>query len=462
MPIISIKERTMQQKHEPSQLSRRDLLKLMGVTGAALAVAACAPAAAPGAAPAAAGGEAAAPAASPLVLELWTFVNTHARWFQEMAATYKEAVNPNFELNVSEIAYTDMHDKLQIALQSGGVGAPDLADIEQGRFGGFLRGGGDPGLVDLSGWLAEGGFNDKLVAARQALYTSNGKIYGIEHALTPVVLYYRADLWEGAGVDLTQVETWDDFIAEAQKVATDDVKAIPFEDHGALLRQRGGDWFDADGNVTLDSDMSIDTMNKIMAWRDEYGIADTQTGGVSGGNDWWAAVKEGKWLSRVGADWYAGFFKDNAPELSGKWKAIAMPAWEAGGTRTSCWGGTGSCIVKTSKNVDEAWKFQQHSMLSTEGNVRRYEMTNLFPPFIPAMSDERLQQPDEYFSGQVLGALFAEVGPSVPPQFQSPYRAEMGSKLEPLWQEIWDGNLAPEDAFRQVAEDVRKSMEQES
>ncbi len=100
-------------------------------------------------------------------------------------------------------------------------------------------------------------------------------------------------------------------------------------------------------------------------------------------------------------------------------------------------------------------------MLSKEGNVLRYELTNLFPPFIPAMSDPRLQQPDEYFSGQVLGALFAEVGPSVPAQYQSPYRAEMGSKLEPLWQDMWDGKLAPADAFTQVAEGIRKTMAEE-
>ena len=60
-----------------------------------------------------------------------------------------------------------------------------------------------------------------------------------------------------------------------------------------MLRQRGGDWFDADGNVTLDSDQSIDTMNQILAWRDAHGIAGT---GRSAGNDWYAAVKEGKWL----------------------------------------------------------------------------------------------------------------------------------------------------------------------
>jgi len=59
-------------------------------------------------------------------LELWAFVNTHARWFREQAERYAEEVNPDFSLNVIEIAYGDLHDRLLISIQSGGVGAPDI------------------------------------------------------------------------------------------------------------------------------------------------------------------------------------------------------------------------------------------------------------------------------------------------------------------------------------------------
>ena len=241
------------------KLSRRSLLKAMGVTAGAMAVAACA---APSAAPA--GGEVVA--GEPLNLELWTFVNTHARWFESMAEDYKAEVNPDFNLEVTEIAYGDMHDKLQIALQSGGVGAPDLADIEQGRFGGFLR-GADPGLVDLNDMLIEGGYNEDLVENRQALYSYKGKVYGVEHALTPVVLYYRHDVWGDAGVDVEAVATWEDYISAAASVVGDDVNALAFPGHDVLLRQRGEDYFDAEGNVKLDSDLSIETMNWMMVSR---------------------------------------------------------------------------------------------------------------------------------------------------------------------------------------------------
>ncbi|MBX3012287.1 MAG: extracellular solute-binding protein [Caldilineaceae bacterium] len=446
----------MNENLHSSHLSRRDLLKAMGLTTTALvagsALAACAPAAAPG------GSGAPAAEAGGAKLQLWTFVNTHARWYQSMAEDYKKEVNPDFELTVTEIAYADMHDKLQIALQTGGVGAPDISDIEQGRFGGFLR-GADPGLVDLKDRLTEGGYLEQLVAAREALYSYQGHIYGIEHALTPVVLYYRADVWEGAGVDLEAIQTWEEYIEAAKGVVSADVKALAFPAHDLILRQRNGDYFDAEGNVTLDSALSVETMEWILALRDTHGIA---VQAPATGDEWWAAVKDGKFLSHVGADWYAGFFKDNAPDLTGLWKAIPLPAWETGGIRTSCHGGTGSCIVKTSPNAEEAWKFLEYSMLSIEGNVRRFEMTNLFPPFIPAMDNERLHAPDEYFSGQDLGALFAQVGPEVPAQYQSPYRAELNAQLNPRQQELLDGQVAPADVYSEVAEAIRTVIAEEA
>lgn len=455
---------------ESRRVSRRTFLRGVAATGGAVlgtaVLAACggAPSTAgtttgpAGAGAAAAGATAPAATAAPASvggssaqLELWTFVDTHARWFKAMAEEYKKQ-NPGFDLKVTQIAYNDMHDKLQVALQSGGAGAPDLADIEQGRFGGFLR-SENPGLVDLTDRLKP--YQGKLVTAREALYTYQGKTYGIEHALTPVVLYYRADVWEAAGADPTKFATWDDFIAGAKQVTKDDVKAINFPGHDVLLRQRGSDYFDKDGKVTLDSDLSIETMNWILDLRDKHKVAAQDPGGDA----YWAAIKAGKFLSAVGADWFAGFFKDNAPTLKGKWKAVPLPAFKAGGLRTSVAGGTGNCIVSTSKRIEDAWKFQQFTMLSVEGNVKRYELTNLFPPLIPAQQDPRLHKPDEYFSNQDLGKVFADLGPSVPPQYQSPFRTEMNTKLTPLWQDIYDGKRKPADVFKQVADEIRKAME---
>ncbi len=430
-------------------LSRRNFLKGTGLVLSGGVLAACAtalPAVDTGA------------AAAAVEMEIWTFVNTHARWFRSMGEDYVDEVNGNFELTVSEIAYADMHDKVQIALQTGGVGAPDIADIEQGRFGGFLR-GADPGFVDIKDRLSEGGYIDDLVLNREALYSYKGKIYGVEHALTPVVLYYRSDVFAEAGIDMDAVETWDDFILAGAEVSGDDVKAASLNYSTELLsRQRGMDFFDAEGNVTLDTETVVDTANWILALRDEHGIADQPPAGDA----WWAAINEGRYLSHTGADWYAGFFKDNAPELAGQWRARPLPVWEPGGLTTSCHGGTGACIVQTSPVVEEAWDFVQYTMLSVEGNVRRFEMTSLFPHYIPAMDNPRLHAADAYFSGQDLGGLFAEVAGDVPAQYQSPYRSELNALLGAKWQAIYDLDETPEDVFTAVANQVREIMASEA
>lgn len=390
-------------------------------------------------------------------LELWTFANTHARWFKEQAERYKAEVNPDFDLKVVEIAYSDMHDRLRISLQSGGIGAPDLSDVEQGAFGSFLRGGGDPGFVPLNNMLESGGYNKQLVSNRQALYTYDDVTYGIEHALTPVVLYYRADIWEGAGVDPQGFETWDDFVMGARIVLEQNPGVVPLPINETLpeviLRQRGGDYFDAEGNVTIDSELSIDTMNWLLGLIDEGIAAQMPTDSAQ-----WAAFKDGTQIAMVGADWYAGSLKDNASELEGMWKAAPLPAWEEGGIRTSVWGGTGLTVIASGDNVEEAKRFLEFAMLSEEGNVRRFELTNLFPPFIPAMTNERLRAPDAYFSGQDLGAVFAEVGPDAPAQYQSPYRTQLNDLREAAWQDLIDGNRTPEDVFNEIANTIRDEM----
>ena len=72
-------------------LSRRTFLKSTGVALTGALLAACAPVT-----PSADGGAAAAA----VDLEIWTFVNTHARWFRSMGEDYQAEVDFDFNLDV--------------------------------------------------------------------------------------------------------------------------------------------------------------------------------------------------------------------------------------------------------------------------------------------------------------------------------------------------------------------------
>lgn len=401
--------------------------------------------------------------AKPVKLTLWTFVDTHARWFEAMGEAYKAQVNPDFELEVVQTAYSDHHNKLLVSMQSGGVGAPDLADIEQGRFGGFMK--LQSGMEDLTDKLTSGGYLDDLVASRESLYTINGRIYGIEHGLCAVVLYYRSDIYTNITAD-TPVATWDDFIAATKEVATGDVKGLrlDFGLYDIVLKQRGFDLFDAEGNVTADSPEAVETLEWLLALRDTHGIAaeapaGAQATGTAADQSWFGAVNEGKFLAIPGADWYAGFLRDNVADLNGKWAAQYLPAFAAGGARTSVAGGTGNTIISTSKNKDAAWDFQRYSMLSAEGNVQRFLQVKLWPALKSAWADERLYSADPYFGNQELGRLFTEIGPEAPAQYQSPYRSDLLTlRLDKYTRDIFDGKLSPADGLKKLADDVRAMM----
>lgn len=385
------------------------------------------------------------------ILEVWTFVNTHARFFRALAEDFEKM--HGVRVNVQEIQSAVLWDRLNIALQTG-LGAPDLVDIEQGAFGRFLK--GTIGLEPLNPFLERENLFDAIAEGRQALYTSGGQVYGLEHALTPVVLYYRWDIFADAGVE-TPLQTWDDYITAGKKIRAFDPDRYmaplpPFE---VLLRQRGGDIFDVDGNLIADNELAIDTLQWVLDTRFVHDITTAPPADA----ELWAAVNQGVYATLIGADWYAGFIKDNAADTEGKWMAQPLPTWEPGGRNTSTWGGTGLAITKFTKDKNLAWEFVKFAQLNVESAILRYQLTNLYPPLKAAWGDPRLEDPDPFFNGQRLGVLFAEVGANVPPQYNTAFTPEWNN----LWSnkyypEVVDGRMGPAEALRAAAQEVRRLM----
>ena len=107
-------------------------------------------------------------------LNVWTFIENHQDFYTEMAEKWNEE-NPDkkVKLVLSNMAYDDMHNKLSLALESG-EGAPDVVDIELGKFPAFTT--GQIGLMDLTDAIEP--YKDKVVESRLDLYAKDGKYYG--------------------------------------------------------------------------------------------------------------------------------------------------------------------------------------------------------------------------------------------------------------------------------------------
>lgn len=73
-------------------------------------------------------------------LEVWTFIEMHQDFYTDMAEKWNEEhPDKKVKLVLSNMAYDDMHNKLSLALESG-EGAPDVVDIELGKFPAFMTG----------------------------------------------------------------------------------------------------------------------------------------------------------------------------------------------------------------------------------------------------------------------------------------------------------------------------------
>jgi len=422
------------------KLSRRRALQLLGGSAAATLAGCTQPSA----------------ESSDADLVLWTFAATHYGWFKTMAADYEKQTGIRVAVR---LIVGDLNAQLLIDLKAGGNGAPDLTDIEQGGFGSFLIGNSVP-LVDLGPRLRAEGYDKQLVAARQALYSWKGAVYGVEHALTPVTLFYLREPWQKVGVDPATLHTWDDFFQAAGESFKNGVHAMPIPSHEIMLRQRGGDYFDADGNVAIDSELSIDTMEWMLDLENKRGVAIRPPGNadwveISTNPTMWTAFRAGQLSCLVVPDWYAGFIPIEAADLAGKWRAAPIPAFEKGGRRTSCAGGTGLTILKHSKKQEAAWKFLKFSMLRVPAVVAEYKAINLWPAYIPAWSDPKMHDPVPFFGGQDIGTLYSEVGREVPAEYQNPFRPLLNQEISPRMLDVFQRKRKPRAVFHEIAEVVR-------
>ena len=388
-----------------------------------------------------------------VTLTIWTFGSFFTDFYEGIEADYKE-IAPHVTIVVEEIPGGQLFDNLQGAFVAG-VGAPDIADIEQGSISRFLK--GVPGLVELNDLIAP--YEDDYIMAKTGLYASQGAIYGIDHCLCPVVLYYRHDIFADAGIDMP-VATWDEFVEASSALTDQGIAALVLSDRSwgdyyILLLQSGSPgFFDADGNVIVDSPENIAVLEWYLGLLESGVAISTESSQTTYG-----LMAEGQIAAALGADWYGGFIKNNVADTSGLWRAAPLPAFEEGGSRTSTHGGTAYTITNQSEHPEEAWKFIEFALFNEENKIFEWEVNNLIPPVLSHLDNEALLQPDAFFDNQSLGALYLELAPEVPFQARGPWFNEASTLVGNAVFQAVSGEKTAEQALKDAADELRRQID---
>lgn len=345
-------------------------------------------------------------------ITLWTFAPQHVELYGDAAERWNEEF-PDRPINLIAETYPfeQMHNNLLLAVQSGS-GAPDIVDVEFGQYPNFMQ--GVIQFEPMNEYVEP--ILDQVVKSRYEVYARDGNYYGIPTHVGATVMYYNTEIMDEAGVDIDEIVTWDDFVAAGKQVVENTDSTMWnvgtedwLMDMWPMISQRGSDAIDENGNVILNNEENVETLEFLQDAVYEENIAELTPGGMNQSEEFYGYFADGGAASILAPLWYMGRFVDNMPNLKGKIAIRPMPAWEEGGNRSAGMGGTGTVVTKSANNVELSKEFLAYAKMSEEGNINLWTILGFDPPRFDTWESEEVRNPDnvyyEYFGDNIFDVL---------------------------------------------------------
>jgi ABC-type glycerol-3-phosphate transport system substrate-binding protein len=421
----------------PGRLSRRDFLRISSSAAGLALLAACAPSTST--APASSG-DAAAPAGDSAVeVEAWAHWEQGLQWLEDAMNNYGfTEEHPNITLNKVVAPFAEIHDKMLAACASG-VGVPDIMRVEQGRAAAFFK-GDEICFSDLTDLIGDR-MDDLVLGSAVDYWSWQGAIYGIGNEVNACTLAYRKSVFDELGIE-TPFETWDALKEAGQALKNDrGMYVTSFHDlHDGdfqiMLFAAGGLMFDEEGNFGGMNDLGKEILDYQRSLIHDLEIATIAP--VTGDSTWsppiyWEAFRQNQIATCMGAPWHNGKLgrEDKIADeaQSGQWRLQRLPAGIGEGLPTATHGGTSVSIPKQAEHPEEAWMIIEFTHL-TDAVLEDAVQRGITPSYKPVLDEPVLNEPYDYYDGQVIGELYMELADAMPRIYQSPWAPEFHTAFQ--------------------------------
>jgi len=334
-------------------------------------------------------------------INVWTFIELHQDFYVNMAEKWNEAhPDKKVKLVLSNMPYDDMHNKLSLALESG-EGAPDVVDIELGKFPAFMV--GNIGLMELNDVIDP--YRDNIVESRLGIYSKDGKEYGLPTHVGTTVAFYNEKLLKDAGINYQDIKTWDQFKAAGVKYHEATGKYFSCVETSAswmvnlMLAQKGGDYVDEKGNLNLNSKELTEVLEYIKGMQ-ETGAFATVPGGQPDNEEAYPSYNTGEYAVQIMPFWQTSRFVNYMKDLKKQVAISTVPVWNENDKEVATigGGGTGTAIVKSGKNAKLAAEVMAYIKLSEDSNREVWNVLGFDPVNTAVWTDQSLtQNPDNQF-----------------------------------------------------------------
>jgi ABC-type glycerol-3-phosphate transport system substrate-binding protein len=381
---------------------------------------------------------------------------------------------PDIEVEYLIMAPNDVYTNLPLALTAG-EDLPDVVLVENSHLSQFVHMGGGVGLTDLSDKVEP--YVDLMNDYKWTDCILDGKYYCMPWDSGPVVMYYRRDVFDAAGLpsepeEVTKlIATWDDYL-EACRTIKEETGAYCFAHNKAnnfgrlyemALWEQGLGYYDLEtGEVTVDSPENVATLEMLGQFWEE----DLASDNLEWTDPWYAELgtaelSEGPIATLVEAAWMEVFMKSwIAPGTAGLWGVAYMPSVTGAGPRTSNDGGSTFVIPAKAPNPEAAWAFVEYTLGNRDSQLAMFEVSGFIPSLETTYDDELFEQGQDFFGGQNTFAIYADTVMKIPSAgIYGPNYDMMNAVVSSAIQLYATGEQSAEEALQEAAAQVRANLE---
>lgn len=265
-----------------------------------------------------------------------------------------ERLNP--DVDVTLVEQSD-YDLLNQAIQDG-YGMPDVAQVEYYALPQYAVSGQ---LRDITDDTV--GYGSFYTPGSWSSVRLDGRTFGVPLDSGPMAFFYNDELFREAGVDASQIRTWDDYYRAARKLK--DIGVCITSDSGeasfynSMIWLSGGTPYHTsrDGkevSITLDTDTGTREFTQFWQRMLDEGLVDTTVSTRS--QSWRQAVGDGRIASMFAGAWMASVLMAEVPGGAGLWRVAQMPT-KYGNYANAENGGSALGVLSSSRKPQAAMRF---------------------------------------------------------------------------------------------------------
>jgi multiple sugar transport system substrate-binding protein len=320
---------------------------------------------------------------------------TFASWVGKepgMKALYKkfQAEHPNITVKFQNIPSEGAAQKL--TTQIAGGNPPDSAYLDSSTIADFASRGA---LVNLDDYVKRTPTvkPDDFVESFKGSTVFEDHMFALPFDGESTGLFYRTDLFKAAGIT-EPPKTWDEFLADAQKLTDPAKKQYGYELFASESAYYFYPWlWQAGGNLLSDDEKTVEFNSDEGKKAADFYVGLTKYAPKdylnSNSYDGRVAFANGSVGMYMAGAWLAGVLKDEFPKIEGKWATAPLPEGEAGCKTTIA--GDSLALFSQSKNQDAAWIWIE--FLTQPENMKRWSVDDPASTIMPTRTS-LLNSPD--------------------------------------------------------------------